>query len=94
MQSYKLLIRKRKNIVDQWISDETKHRINGLIVGHQYRLEELEAPYGYHTSQSIEFVVDGKENQNIEMIDEQILTDISVMKLMLKVKKPIQSLDF
>ena len=85
---------KTKNIVDQWISDETKHRINGLIVGHQYRLEELEAPYGYHTSQSIEFVVDGKENQNIEMIDEQILTDISVMKIDAQSKKPIQSLDF
>ena len=60
---------KTKNIVDQWIVDESgNHNVNGLIVGESYILKELQAPEGYILADDVEFTVtDDNQNQVVEM---------------------------
>lgn len=63
---------KTKNIVDKWETSDKKHYINNLIVGHTYRIEEVETPKGFTTAKPIEFIVNEDENQHINMIDTQV----------------------
>lgn len=65
---------KTKNIVDQWIVDESgNHNVKGLEVGNSYILKELQAPDGYVLADEIEFTVkdDGKD-QIVEMINNTV----------------------
>ncbi|WP_305140080.1 SpaA isopeptide-forming pilin-related protein [Thomasclavelia cocleata] len=65
---------KTKNIVDQWITDETgKHDVNSLQVGETYILREVSAPKGYAKAKEIKFTVeDNDQNQSLTMKDKQV----------------------
>lgn len=57
--------------VDHWVSADTPHQIDGLLVGKAYILHELEAPNGYHKAKDVDFIVqDTGEVQNIIMTDQ------------------------
>lgn len=83
------------NEIDQWISTEEQHEVNGLIEGKEYTLHENNPPQGYLLAEDIMFTVTtDKESQIITMIDEQVLTDIQVNKVDSLTKLPIKSQDF
>lgn len=68
-----------KNIIDEWESDE-EHTVNGLVVGQNYILHEVEAPNNYLVSEDIEFTVtENLENQVITMKDIK-LDDVFITK--------------
>ena len=61
------------NLIDEWISEKTSHRINGLEEGKKYRMHEEIALDGYVKATDIEFTVTtDKETQTIEMIDKVV----------------------
>lgn len=67
------------NIVDEWVSGEEPHHIEGLLVGETYTLHEDLAPLGYATASDVEFVIeDSGEIQQVEMKDE--ITKVQVSK--------------
>ncbi len=67
-------------VVDEWVSGEGAHRIEGLIVGESYQLKETIAPDGYAVTDAITFTVqDTSEIQQVVMKDE--LTHIQVLKV-------------
>ena len=49
----------------EWVTDGNLFYINGLTVGHQYRVVEVDAPVGYHDIEDIEFTV--TENKGIQI---------------------------
>lgn len=58
-------------IIDTWTSSKDNHKIEGLIVGKTYKLNEEIAPDGYTKATSVEFKVENtKEIQKVEMIDK------------------------
>ena len=62
---------KANNLVDEWISEKTPHKIANLEENEEYRLHEQIAVNGYVKASDITFKVsDKKENQHIEMIDK------------------------
>lgn len=73
------------NVVESWTSNGSAHLIEGkLIVGKTYVLTETAAPEGYIISNSIEFVVKGRntttgkyEVQTVTMEDDYTHTEIS-----------------
>ena len=67
---------KTKDIVDQWVSDESKHLVEGLKVGETYILREIKTPDGYVTANEIPFTVKEDEDMHLSMID----TKVSVQK--------------
>ena len=67
---------KTKDIVDQWVSDESKHLVEGLKVGETYILREIKTPDGYVTANEIPFTVKEDEDMHLSMID----TRVSVQK--------------
>ena len=67
-------------VVDEWVSGEGAHRIEGLSVGEMYQLKETVAPDGYAVTDTITFTVqDTSEIQQVVMKDE--LTHIQVLKV-------------
>lgn len=67
-------------VVDEWVSGEEAHRIEGLSVGETYQLKETIAPDGYAVTDTITFTVqDTPEIQQVVMKDE--LTHIQVLKV-------------
>ena len=62
---------KNGNIVDEWVSGKTPHKITGLTVGQTYTMIEVTAPANYKIAQNKEFTVsDTGEVQKITMYDE------------------------
>ena len=62
---------KNGNIVDEWVSEKTPHKITGLTVGQTYTMIEVIAPANYKIAQNKEFTVsDTGEVQKITMYDE------------------------
>ena len=62
---------KNGNIVDEWVSGKTPHKITGLTVGQTYTMIEVIAPANYKIAQNKEFTVsDTGEVQKITMYDE------------------------
>lgn len=79
------------NIIDEWISTKEPHKIKGLEENKKYELIEKTAPYGYETTEKIEFIVTtDKETQKIEMKDMPILKDIKLNKVDSKTKEIIK----
>ena len=67
-------------VVDEWVSGEEAHRIEGLSVGETYQLKETIAPDGYAVTDTITFTVqDTPEIQQVVMKDK--LTHIQVLKV-------------
>ncbi|MFQ9185201.1 MAG: SpaA isopeptide-forming pilin-related protein [Thomasclavelia ramosa] len=62
---------KNGNIVDEWVSGKTPHKITGLTVGQTYTMIEVIAPVNYKIAQNKEFTVSNTgEVQKITMYDE------------------------
>lgn len=62
------------NIIDEWISGKTPHKVKGLEEGKKYILTEVTAPNGYEIAEKIEFKVSyDKKVQKIEMKDKPIM---------------------
>ena len=60
-------------LVDEWISGNKPHSIQGLTVGKTYTLHEETAPNGYTLSSDISFTVkNSKEVQKVEMKDTMV----------------------
>ena len=58
-------------IVDQWISGTTPHKISGLEENRTYTLHEKIAPKSYVKAKDVEFTVSrDKKTQHLEMIDK------------------------
>ena len=58
-------------IIDEWISSEQSHKIEGLTVGKEYTLREDLAPLGYVKATDVKFRVENTvEVQKINMIDK------------------------
>ncbi|MFQ9767965.1 MAG: SpaA isopeptide-forming pilin-related protein [Thomasclavelia ramosa] len=62
---------KNGNVIDEWVSEKTPHKIKGLKVGETYTMLEIIAPVNYKLAQEKEFrVSDTGEVQKITMYDE------------------------
>lgn len=61
-------------LIDTWTTDGRSHAVNGLIVGHSYRIIEESTPDGYATANYKDFTVT-KEfvDQYLTLIDRQVL---------------------
>ena len=69
---------KTGKLIDTWVSGKEAHAVNGLIVGHAYRLIEEGTPEGYATAQYRDFTVTREDvDQNIALIDRQVLVSKS-----------------
>ena len=67
------IVDKNGDVVDEWISEDTPHRIEGLHIGETYTLVEDLAPMGYAVAESIEFTVeDTEELQTATMINKTV----------------------
>ena len=59
------------NIIDEWTSTESTHKIEGLKVGSEYTLKEEIAPDGYVISNEVKFTIkDTNEIQKVNMKDK------------------------
>ena len=71
---------KDNNVIDQWVSTNETHKIEGLKAGETYTLREKYAPNGYVQASEIQFTVENtNEIQKVEMIDkivEILKTDV------------------
>ena len=61
-------------LIDTWTTDGKSHAVNGLVVGHSYRIVEEGTPDGYATANYKDFTVT-KEfvDQYLTLIDRQVL---------------------
>lgn len=67
-------------LAERWVTTSEPHKIVGLCPG-EYRLIEEVTPYGYTTSQSIDFTItDQKAPENVYMFDEQIHLGLLIHK--------------
>lgn len=65
------------NVIEEWVSTDTVHRIIGIAPG-DYTLTETMAPEGYLLANSIDFTVEETgEVQAVEMKDDYTKVDIS-----------------
>ena len=61
------------NIIDEWISTDVAHKIEGLKVGETYILREEISPEGYVKSNDISFtIVDTEVLQKVYMVDKMV----------------------
>ena len=68
----KLTVKDENNkVIDTWISTETTHKIEGLIIGKTYTLIEEIAPDNYVKATEVKFKIkDTAEIQTVKMIDK------------------------
>ena len=69
------------NVVDQWTSDGTDHKINGLEEGKSYTIHEVTAPNGYVAATDIPFTVSGADKNGKKEDQEYTVTDKRVQML-------------
>ncbi len=70
------------NIIDEWISGETRHLIEKLEKGKTYTLRETITPFGYQMATDISFTVTGEEEiQKVTMKDEMTQGRIKIYKV-------------
>ena len=69
------------NVVDQWTSDGTDHKINGLEEGKSYTIHEVTAPNGYVAATDIPFTVSGADENGKKEDQEYTVTDKRVQML-------------
>ncbi len=53
-----------EKIIDKWTSTKEAHKVTGLEENRTYILREKTAPYGYETTEEIEFVVSENEENS------------------------------
>ena len=60
-------------VIDEWISTDKTHKIEGLVVGKEYILKEEIAPEGYVIATSVKFTIDDTNKiQKINMKDKVV----------------------
>ena len=60
-------------VLDEWISTDKTHTIEGLTVGKEYILRESISPNGYVKSTDVKFRVENtKDSQKVKMIDKMV----------------------
>ena len=65
------------NVIDEWDSGTSVHRIIGIIPGHKYRLEETIAPENYYKmTTAIDFIMDEDGNVVTYDLDGNVITDL------------------
>lgn len=69
------------NVVDQWTSDGTDHKINGLEEGKSYTIHEVSAPEGYVAATDIPFTVSGADEKGVKVDQHETVTDKRVRML-------------
>ena len=69
------------NVVDQWTSDGTDHKVNGLEEGKSYTIHEVTAPNGYVAATDIPFTVSGADENGKKEDQEYTVTDKRVQML-------------
>ena len=66
------------NLIDEWVTSVTPHRIEGLLVGETYTLIEKLPSAGFVTAEEVEFTIeDTSEIQKVVMQDEYSEVEIS-----------------
>jgi len=74
-------------LIDEWVTDETAHKIKGLAPG-MYRLVETAAPEGYLIAEEIEFeVIESIDLQKVGMQDDY--TKLRIKKTDIVTRKEI-----
>lgn len=68
---------KEGNVIEEWVSEEKPHLIEGLTGGETYVLTEKIAPFGFAIANSIEFTVNESEDTIVNMKDDVTKTEIS-----------------
>ncbi len=82
------------NIVDEWISKDKPHTIEGLLVGHEYTLHEEVVADGYVKASDIKFTVENTANpQKVTMIDEQVKVSKTNIEGQLLIGAKLQVID-
>ena len=79
------VIDKTGNVVDEWISTNVPHEIDGLVADNEYTLHEDLAPLGFVKASDVKFTVNTNgEVKNVEMVDKTITinkTDVNSVGL-------------
>ena len=81
LESAKLqVIDSKGKVIDEWISTDKPHTIEGLIVGNEYTLRETIVPKGFVKSTDIKFKIENTtETHKIKMIDKVVeMTKVDV----------------
>lgn len=69
-------------VIDEWVSQSTAHRVSGLIEGQTYTLKELSAPYGYDLGKDMIFELNQiNDQQTLIFYNDLLQTNILVNKL-------------
>ena len=69
--SLKVTDKETGKVVDEWISGNTPHTVEGLSVGKTYIMTEMIAPKDYQIAESVEFTVnDTGDKQQVYMYDQ------------------------
>lgn len=75
------VVDENSNVVDQWTSDGTDHKINGLEEGKSYTIHEVTAPNGYVAATDIPFTVSGADEKGVKVDQHETVTDKRVKML-------------
>ena len=61
------------NVIDEWISNDKTHKIEGLKIGKEYTLKEEIAPDGYVKATNVKFTINNTNKiQKVNMIDKVV----------------------
>ena len=60
------------NVIDEWISTEKTHKIEGVEIGKQYKLLEITAPEPFVKATEIEFTINETGVDKVTMIDKVV----------------------
>lgn len=66
------VIDENDNVIDEWISTEKTHKIEGVEIGKQYKLLEITAPEPFVKATEIEFTINEKGIDKVTMIDKVV----------------------
>jgi len=71
---------KDNKVIDEWVSTDKTHKIEGLVAGKSYILREEIAPDGFVIATDVEFKVENtKEIQKVTMIDKVVeMTKVNI----------------
>lgn len=61
-----------REVIEQWVSTDKPHTIEGLITGQTYIMREITAPDGYEIAEEVSFIVGQQEK--VEMKDRPTVT--------------------
>ena len=70
--SLKVVDLENDSIVDEWISTEKSHKIEGLTIGKHYKLLELTAPEPFVKATEIEFTINETGVEKVTMVDKLV----------------------